>query len=158
MTSEGPLVTRTELRLLRASGLLLWLLGALTGIWEGLALQSPVSPLHLGVLAGPIAQLRLACFGFGTGALVLGPCWPTLYAERRGRAVLGLLVLGAGGQLLSLAYAAAFGLLAVQLNDPRADARAVVYVRFAAQLLTAAALAALGARALSRRGSASSLS
>lgn len=141
-----------EPRLLLALGLAFWLLSALSSLWEGLSLQVPDSPFHVGVLAGPIAQFRQACFGFGTGAVFLWSVWARLFPRGTGKITLGLLVSGALLQVLALAYAAAQGMLAVQLLDPRGDARAVVYVRLFAHALTLGALSMLAARAVASQG------
>ena len=141
----------SESHLLVCVGLLLWLAAALASIWEVLALQPPDSPLHLGVLVGPVVQLRNVSFGLGTMSLVAGLLWPTAYGLGGGRAVALLLALGALLHVASLAYAASCGLLAVQLLDPRTDARLALYVRALGHALTIAALLALSIR-LVRRG------
>lgn len=129
-----------EVRLLVRVGLALWLLAGLSEVWEVLALQPPDSPLHAGVLAGPIGQLASHAFAHGTLALLLGLSWPAL-APKRGLFLLSLLLGGALLQLGAMAYAASEGMLAVQLLDPRPDARFVLYLRALGHLLTLAALA-----------------
>ncbi|HEX5660871.1 MAG TPA: hypothetical protein VFX59_26945 [Polyangiales bacterium] len=128
-----------EARLLIRLGLGLWLLAALATVWELLALQPPGSPLHLGVLAGPIAQLRNFAFAHGVAALIIARLQPA-------RWVAWLLALGAVLHVLALGYAAAKGLLAVQLLDPRPDARFTLYARGVAHTLTTIALIALCVR------------
>src|ERR1700712_4205115 len=118
-----------EARLLVGAGFALWLLAALAAVWEVLALQPPDSPLHLGVLAGPIAQLSTFAFALGTVAAWVGLLWPLLYAAGEGRAVAWLLMVGALLHVLILFVTASRGLLAVQLLDPRADARFMLYGR-----------------------------
>lgn len=125
-----------EARLLTRLGLVLWLAAALATVWELLALQPPDSPLHLGVLAGPIAQLRNFTFAYGVAALIIARLQPA-------RWVAWLLALGAILQVLALSYAAARGLIAVQLLDPRLDARLTLYVRAFAHALSLIALSAL---------------
>jgi hypothetical protein len=152
-TSEPPFAS-AEARVLLTAGLGAWLLSALAALWEGLALQSPVSPLHVGVLAGPIGQLQRTAFAFGCAGLLLALAWRALFSLKTGRAVLALLVAGSAAQLVALAYAAAFGLVAVQLNDPRADARVCLWVRAVGHALVSAGLVGLLLRALGvgRRG------
>jgi hypothetical protein len=128
-----------EARLLTRLGLLLWLAAALATVWELLALQPPDSPLHLGVLAGPIAQLRNFAFAQGVAALLIARLQPA-------RWVAWLFALGAVVHVLALSYAAARGLLAVQLLDPRLDARSTLYVRAFAHALSMVALIALCVR------------
>ena len=138
-------------RLLVRVGLSLWLIAGMACVWEILALQPPDSPLHLGVLAGPIAQLATLSFALGTVPLLLAHWWPSLYAGREGKLVAGLLIVGALVQVLALFYAASRGLMAVQLLDPRADARMALYTRGLGHLLTLCAGAAVLLRSLRRR-------
>ncbi|MDB4974001.1 MAG: hypothetical protein JWN48_2342 [Myxococcaceae bacterium] len=139
-----------EARLLVRAGLALWLLALLSSVWEVLALQPPDSPLHLGVLSGPIAQLTTFAFALGTVSLLVGLLWSALYAQGEGRAVSWLLVIGAALHVLALSVAAARGLLAVQLLDPRLDARLLLYGRGLALGLTFLALLLIVARSLRR--------
>jgi hypothetical protein len=128
-----------EARLLTRLGLVLWLAAALATVWELLALQPPDSPLHLGVLAGPIAQLRNFAFAHGVAALVIARLQPARWQA-------WLLALGAVLHVLALGYASARGLIAVQLLDPRLDARLALYARAFAHSLTLVALSALCVR------------
>lgn len=121
-----------EPHLLRIVGLALWLVSALACVWEVLALQPPDSPLHLGVLAGPIAQLATFAFALGTVSLLLGALWPSFYEPGEGRVPAALLAAGGVLQVGALTYAASHGLLAVQLLDPRADVRFTLYIRMLA--------------------------
>ncbi|MEY4514613.1 MAG: hypothetical protein RLZZ450_6735 [Pseudomonadota bacterium] len=116
-------------RLLVRVGLCLWLSAGLACVWEVLALQPPDSPLHLGVLAGPIAQLASISFGLGTVHIIVGYWWSSLYTAGEGKLVAWLLAIGAIVQVLALLYAASRGLMAVQLLDPRLDARMALYAR-----------------------------
>lgn len=141
---------RTSLpaRILRLAGLGLWLLSAVGAPWELLALQPPASPLHLGVLAGPIAQLTGFAFALGTAALVASLAWPSLHPDGGGLVAALLLTTGALVHVAALAYAASAGILAVQLLDPRADARFTLYVRALGHVLTVLGLGAVLRRAL----------
>lgn len=143
--------TSFEPRMLRGLGFALWLVAGLACAWEVLALQPPDSPLHVGVLAGPVAQLANFAFALGTGSLLISLVWPTLYPEDGGRPVAALLVLGALLHVGALTYAASRGLLAVQLLDPRDDARLTLYARALAHLTTLLGLSALLARHLRTR-------
>jgi hypothetical protein len=137
-------------RLLVRVGLSLWLFAGLACVWEVLAVQPPDSPLHLGVLAGPIAQLATAAFALGAVHLLLALWWPALYPRDQGKLVASLLIVGALIQVLALLYAASRGLMAVQLLDPRMDARLALYTRGLGHSLTLVAGLALLVRA-SRR-------
>jgi hypothetical protein len=140
-----------EPHLLRVVGLALWLVSALSSVWEVLARQPPDSPLHLGLLAGPIAQLATFAFALGTGMLLTGALWSSFYEAGEGRLVAVLLVAGSLFQVGALTYAASEGLLAVQLLDPRADARFTLYVRAVGHLSTFGGVFALLLRLLRRR-------
>lgn len=133
-----------EWRLLVLVGLSLWLVAAGAAVWEALALQSPDSPLHVGVLAGPVAQLASFAFALGTGELVVAALWPSLYtAPGHGRVVAILLALGGLLHTASLSYAAARGILAIQVLDPRDDVRMTLYLRLLAHGLTVSGVGAL---------------
>jgi hypothetical protein len=129
-----------EARVLVRSGLVLWLVAALATVWEVLAMQSFDSPARVGLLAGPVGQLRGFAFGLGAVLFVAAWLWVRLYGEGRGRVALGLLAGGALLHTLVLAYAAHHGMVAVQVFDPRPDARWVVILRGAGHLLVMLAL------------------
>ncbi len=123
---------RLETRILVRVALLLWLLAALATVWEALALQSPDSPLHFGILAGPIVQLRDQSFAQGAGLLGAALIWPFTHgAAHKGgeRLTMSLLLLGALVSCAALTYAASEGILGAQMFDPRQDARRVLYAR-----------------------------
>lgn len=124
-----PPVLTVESRLLVRSGLVLWLLAGAATVWEVLAMQGPDSPFHVGVLAGPVGQLRAFSFGLGATLLACGWLWPALYAPGRGRIALGLLVGGAGLHAAALTYGASQGMVGAQLFDPRPDASWLVLTR-----------------------------
>jgi hypothetical protein len=132
----------SDARLLFRLGISLWFLAALAAIWELLALQPPDSPLHLGVLVGPIAQLRTFAFAQGC-VLTLLALW-----GGGGRWLAWPLALGALLHIAALTYAASRGLLAVQILDPRADARTVLYVRGLAHALSLLGLGVAFVRSL----------
>jgi hypothetical protein len=133
-------------RLLLRLGLALWVVAILASAWELLALQPPDSPLHVGVLAGPIAQLSTFAFAHGAAAWLLALGWTRLVED--GRWLAWSFTCGSLLHVGALVYAAARGLLAVQLLDPRADARFAVYMRVLGQLVTTCTLLALCWRAL----------
>lgn len=146
--SQRPVESRFEARLLLRISFGMWLLAALACVWEVLAMQPPDSPLHVGVLASPVAQLRGFTFGLGCVGAVMALSWERLYEAGRGRAVALTFVLGALLHTAALSYAAARGLLAIQAFDPRPDARYTLYVRTLAHALTMLSVAVLSTRAL----------
>lgn len=139
-----------RVRILVRLALGLCCLSAGSALWEFFALQMPDSPFHLGVLSGPIAQLRNFSAALGLGVLALAPIWPALYAPGQGRFALALLLLASVVLLGTLTYAAAQGMVGVQLLDPRFDARCVAYTRAFGHGLLALALCLLLVRALRR--------
>lgn len=118
-----------ESRLLLRLGLGFWWAAAVAAGWELLSLQPPDSPLHWGVLVGPITQLREVAFVHGTIAILLALVWPRLYAEGEARWLAWWLAIPSFLHVAVLCYAAGHGLLAVQLMDPRVDARMALYAR-----------------------------
>jgi hypothetical protein len=147
--SEAPRLC-LEARVLVRAGLVLWLVAAAAMVWEVLAMQSFESPLRVGVLPGPVGQLRGYAFGLGAVLLAGAWLWPRLYGEGRGRAMLALLTGGAALHTLALTYAAQQGMVAVQVLDPRTDARWVVIVRAVGHLLVSVALLDAARRAFKR--------
>ncbi len=142
---------RLETRILVRVALGLWLLAAIATVWEALALQAPDSPLHFGILAGPIVQLRDQSFAQGAGLFVAALIWPFTHGERRGHFTLALLLLGAVVSSLALTYAASEGILGAQVFDPREDARRVLYARSLGLGLWMLALLDLLARSFRKR-------
>lgn len=123
-----PLKFSRHARVLAVVGLGLWLLAGICEVWEVLAVQSPDSPFHFGVLAGPVSQLRGHCFGLGTLSVGLACLWP-LFGIERGWLLLATFLTGASLETLALSWAAACGMLAAQVFDPRPDARLMLYLR-----------------------------
>ena len=128
--SSWPLKFSGHARLLAVFGLGLWLAAGICEVWEVLAVQSPDSPFHLGVLAGPVTQLRGHCFGLGTLSVGLACLW-SLFGHRAARLAPARTAFLAGASLetLALLWAAASGMLAAQVFDPRPDARLMLYLR-----------------------------
>ena len=134
--------TRTNQHALQVG---LVLLGAtlLAGFWQILATQLPDSPLHAGVLPGPVDKLREWCLigALITIALALGRAGTGVTKERP-RAIRWLFI-GVGAVLLSLVYGAATGMPGEQLIDPRLDAQAMIGIRMLGLLSTVIASVAL---------------
>lgn len=146
---------RLETRLLIRVALVLWLLAAFSTAWEALALQAPDSPLHFGILAGPIGQLRDQSFAQGVALLAAAWLWPFTHGTGRGHLTLALLLSATLVSTAALSYAAAEGILGTQAFDPRDDARRVLYARGIGLGLWIVALLDLLLRTLRKRPSAS---
>ncbi|MFT3925577.1 MAG: hypothetical protein QM778_23760 [Myxococcales bacterium] len=139
--------TQVQARVLAVVGLALWLLAGGSEVWEVLAVQAPDSPFHLGLLAGPVAQLRAHSFGLGAVCIGMACCW-NLFGPACGWLWASVFLAGAALETTALLWAAGHGMLAVQVFDPRADARLVLYVRAAGHTLSWLAGLALWVRAL----------
>ena len=113
-------------------------------------MQWPDSPFHVGILAGPIGQLRGFSFGLGAVLALAAWLWPQLYGIGAARYALVLLVAGSTIHTGALAYAAVHGMVGVQILDPRADARWLVATRGVGHALMLAALVDAFVRALRR--------
>ena len=147
----GDVGARLETRILVRVALSLWLLAAMATVWEALALQAPDSPLHFGILAGPIVQLRDQCFAQGAGLFIAALLWPMAHGTKRGLFTLALLLSGALVGTAALIYAASEGILGAQVFDPRQDARRVLYARGIGLSLWLLALLDLFARSFRSR-------
>jgi len=139
--------TRWFLRL----GALTLLIGLGAGVFELMATQAPYTPLHFGVLAAPFSQLRGAAFWLGLFAFVCAWLRPRLGSERASWILFGLVSAGSVLSLSAMAWAAAEGMMAIQVFDPRPGAGWLAIVRLLGQGLVL--IAALDvARRLLRRG------
>ena len=133
-------------------GVVLWMLAALSSIWELWALQSPGTPLYLGMLSGPIGTLRELTATFGTVLVLAGLLFPRAGFEREPRALVGALHLGAFLAVGAQLYAALHGMYGTQASDLRPDALPVFAAKALGFLLLAVPLFALARRVLFRRG------
>jgi len=124
-----------SVRTLLRAALLLLLVASGASLWAVLARQAPGSPLYLGVLPGPIDAVRnsAAFLGFG----FLGASWllPHVASERASRWLVILACAGAGLDVGAGLYAAAQGLHAVQLVDPRPDIGPIVTLKYLGEAL-----------------------
>jgi hypothetical protein len=122
-----------------------------SGAWELLALQSPGTPLYIGMLPGPIAALRELAMTIGV-LLVLAALWMPAAARGRVplRALVGLLYAGSALSLGAQLYGALHGMFGTQIVDMRPDALPVFAVRLAGLVILAAVLLELGRRVLTR--------
>jgi len=102
-----------------AIGLLL--ASAAAAVWEVLARQSPTSAWHVGLLPGPVAELRdtattLALASFAAAWLI-----PWAAPVKEPWIWVGALHFGAILSVVALTYGATTGMYGVQIDDPRPD-------------------------------------
>lgn len=115
------MVLRPSARALVRLAIVLLIAAAAASVWEILARQAPSSGWHVGVLPGPVAELRdtavtLALLFFATAWLV-----PVIAPEREPWVLVGALHAGALITLVALTYGATTGMYGIQIDDPRAD-------------------------------------
>ena len=140
-----------DARVLVRSGLVLWLVAGFATVWEVLAMQGPDSPLRVGIVVGPIAQLRSFAFALGAVCFAAAWLWPSLYAPGKGRIALGALVVGSSLHVATLLYAASPRMVAVQAFDPRPDAPLLFIARAVSHALFLVALGAVTTQAFKLR-------
>jgi len=124
---ESP-TSRWFLRL----GALTLVAGLVAGVFELMATQAPYTPLHFGVLAAPFAQLRASGLWLSLFAFVAAGLRPRL-GEREPWILFGLYALGTLMSLSAMAWAAAQGMMAIQVFDPRPGAGWIAITRLAGQ-------------------------
>lgn len=107
-------------------------LGAIAGAWELLAAQVPPSPLHFGVLPGPVGTLRETAFTLGL--LMVAAAWLAPLASPPPGRLLVAIHVGVALTVGARLYGAATGLVGHQLVDPRWDAQVAVVVRTLGEL------------------------
>lgn len=123
------MVLRPSARALVRLAVALLVLGALAGVWEMLASQSPYSPWRFGVLPEPVAQLRNTAVTLGL--LLVAAAWLLPFAapgEEPTYLVVALYI-GSLVTLAAMTYGAATGMMGIQIDDPRLDARALLATR-----------------------------
>ena len=136
-----------ERRHLLRAGLLLLAAAALAGAIELLALQAPGSPLYLGVLPGPLGEVRVLALALGLVRLA-SDVLSARAAEPLPKALTRLLSSSAALAVLAQAYGAAQGMYGLQVKDLRADALPLFLLKYAALLAFTVGYGLLGARAL----------
>jgi len=127
---ESP-TSRWFLRL----GALVLLAGLVAGVLELTASQAPYTPLHFGILAAPFAQLRRSALWLSVFACVLAWLGPRLPSERERWILFGLFASGSLLSLGAMGWAAARGMMAMQVFDPSPGAGWLAVVRLAGQAL-----------------------
>lgn len=118
-------------------------------VWHVLAMQAPGSELYLGMLPGPIENLRDASFTLGVLGFLAAQALPHAYPTRTPPGLVALLHLGALCVLAAGLYGAITGLHGEQFRDLRPDARSLFIAKHAGWSITAVALTWLARRTLS---------
>ena len=144
-------ITATTHALLRLAFALL-VVALFAAGWELLARQSPGSSLFLGMLPGPVEALRELATVSGLALLATSPFAEAASARGEPRLLLFLLYAGAAVGFGASLYAAATGMHAVQLGDPRPDALPVFLAKHGGLGLFFGCLLEIGRRAVFGRG------
>jgi hypothetical protein len=105
-------------------GLACLAVGALSSVWEFVALQPPSSPWHLAGFPVAVARLSMHAFVTGLVTLALAPA-----AAQARRALLALAALGAALALAAHAVTAATAWRGVVLHDARGGSLALLTAR-----------------------------
>ncbi len=116
-----------------------------------LAAQGPSSPWWLGVLPGPVAQLRDTSALLGVLLLAGAPYVSARPGEREPFGLVGALYVGTAVVLVTLAIGATTGMYGVQIEDPRPASRWLFRARTAGELVLVGALVAFARRAWKAR-------
>lgn len=127
-------------------GLVLLALAALAGLFELFARQAPYTPLALGLLPGPIQQLRDAALVHGLVALLAAVLLPAAWASPAPVRFVRVLAAGHGLLFAALLYAAVTGRMAVQIWDPRPLAVVLTALRIVGHLVVVGAYLAWARR------------
>jgi hypothetical protein len=131
-------------------GIVTLMAAAAASAWELLALQAPGSPVHIGMLPGPIAALRELCIVLGLLQLGTGLLLPWANLPREPRISIALLHVGTLLAVAAQLYGAALGMSGVQLLDLRPDALPLFIARQGGLGLCVVALLGLGRAMLQR--------
>lgn len=124
------------------------LLGGAAAAWELIALQSPGTPLYVGVLPGPIGALRELATTVGLLLVAAALVIPRANHGRLPlRALIALLSLGTVLGLGAQVYGALHGMYVVQALDLRSDAFPLFVIKYGGLSLLALGLIELGRRA-----------
>lgn len=131
-----------------AIGLLV--VGALAGGWEILASQSPYSPFRLGVLPAPIAQLRGTAITLAV--LLFSAAWllPWVAPDDEPTYLVTGLYIGSLLTLAALLYGASTGMMGLQIDDVRTDARVLLATRVTGMVILLLCLLDFARRAFRR--------
>jgi hypothetical protein len=141
------MTTNVAGRALLRLGVCSLLVAGAAGAWELSALQSPGTPLYIGVLPGPIAALRELATTLGL-LLVVVAAWVPRVTEggRSLRVLVAALSLGTVLALSAQTYGSAHGMYVLQAIDLRSDELPVFVLKYCGLLVFAAAAAELARR------------
>jgi len=116
-----------------------------------LAAQGPSSPWWLGILPGPVAQLRDASALLGTLLLAAAPYVSAREGEREPWSLVVALYVGVAIVLVTLAAGAMTGMYGEQIEDPRIASRWLFRARSLGELILLGTLLAFARRAWKAR-------
>jgi hypothetical protein len=112
-----------------------------------LAAQGPSSPWWLGILPGPVAQLRDTSALLGALLLAAAPYISARSGEREPWSLVVALYVGVVIVLVTLAIGATSGMYGVQIEDPRVANRWLFRARSLGELILFGGLVAFARRA-----------
>jgi len=112
---------------------ILLVVAAAAGVWEMLAMQVPSSQYRVGLLPGPIGQLRE--MATATALTCFAAAWlvPFIAPSKEPWALCTAVHVGAVVTLGAMTYGATTGMYGVQMWDPRFDSQVLFIVRWAGQ-------------------------
>lgn len=116
-----------------------------------LCAQGPSSPWWLGILPGPVAQLRDASALFAALLLAAAPYVSAREGEREPWALVVALYVGVAMVLVTLTVGAMMGMYGEQIEDPRIASRWLFRVRSLGELFLLGGLVAFARRAWKAR-------
>ena len=124
---------------------------AAASVWEILARQAPSSGWHVGMLPGPVAELRDTSVTLAL--LCVAAAWlvPVIAPDHEPWLLVGALHAGALVTLAALAYGATTGMYGVQIDDPRSDSVWLFKIRTLGQLVLVGCLVDVARRFLRAR-------
>ncbi len=132
-------------------GAVLLVLAAAAGVWEMLAMQIPSSQYRVGVLPGPVAQLREMAVVLGLSAFAAAWLLPWIAPDREPWPLCVGVHVGAVVTLGAMVYGATTGMYGVQIYDPRPDSQILFVVRWIGQGILGICLLDFARRILFRR-------
>lgn len=135
MSSSSPFESSPPARTLLRFAFGLLVLAAASSVWAVLANQAPGSPVYLGVLPGPIENVRDSATVLALVFLAVSWWLPTIVIGRAATLLVACACLGATLDLSASVFAAAHGLHAIQFKDHRPDVAPLVMLKTVGQLL-----------------------
>lgn len=149
---RGAVELRPTARAFVRLGVVLLVVAAAAGVWEMLAMQVPSAEYRVGVLPGPIGQVREMSAVLGLACIGLAWLVPFISKEREPWALCIALHAGALITIGALIYGATTGMYGVQIWDPRPDSQALFIVRWTGQGILGLCLLDVVRRVFHRRG------